>query len=442
MNLTVDPVNDAPVANTDSGATNTNVAVTLSVLANDSDIDIGDVLSISGIVANPTNGMAVLSGTTQIVYTPNPGYTGSDSFTYEAQDQLGLVSNTVTVTVTTTTLNTAPVALTTSSTGSEDTPQVFSLSGTDADMDTLTFALATPATSGTASISSTGLVTYTPNANYNGSDSFTFTVNDGTVDSPAVTVNLTVDPVNDLPSAMTGASYTTTGNTLSNSGYTLMGTLTGSDIETSMLTFTASVLPTHGTLTLSNTGVFTYLPTLGYTGPDSFYFMVNDGTVNSTASIVNICVGTCIMTPPVIVVPVNTNIVGAGGGGGGSSASSVNGSSSSIVGLSLQNMLLPSLTFIKTATASTAVANFFTNVPLNKQSTPLLRKNIQVFFNTLIANDTLSREQKLDHLNALNTEIRIQFTNKSLGSSNRKSLYHALRLIQIKKIMINRSIDE
>ena len=338
--------------------------------------------------------------------------------------------------------NTAPVALTTSSTGSEDTPQVFSLSGTDADMDTLTFALATPATSGTASISSTGLVTYTPNANYNGSDSFTFTVNDGTVSSPAVTVNLNVTSVNDLPSAMIGASYTTTGNTISNSGYVLIGTLTGSDIETSMLTFTASVLPAHGTVTLSSTGVFTYLPTLGYTGPDSFYFMVNDGIVNSAASIVNICVGTCIMTPPVIVPVVNTNVVGAGGGGGGSSVGSSNSSSSPMIGLSLQNMLLPSLTFLKTTNVVTPMTNFFTNVPLNKQSTPLLRKTIQTFFNTLVTNESLSREEKLNHLNMLNTEIRIQFTNKSLGSSNRKSLYHALRLIQIKKIMINRSIDE
>ena len=90
------PVNDAPVASNDDKSTLAGNAVTIDVLTNDSDVDAGDVLSISS-VSSPGNGVATISGN-QIVYTPNQNYSGSDSFTYLVSDTAG-ATDTATVTV-------------------------------------------------------------------------------------------------------------------------------------------------------------------------------------------------------------------------------------------------------------------------------------------------------------------------------------------------------
>lgn len=92
--------------------------------------------------------------------------------------------------------NTAPVANAQNLTADEDTPIAITLSGSDADGNSLTYNTNIP---GHGSLSGSGAnITYTPDANYYGNDSFTFSVNDGTVDSVAATVNITINPLNDL----------------------------------------------------------------------------------------------------------------------------------------------------------------------------------------------------------------------------------------------------
>lgn len=112
--------------------------------------------------------------------------------------------------------------------------------------------------------------TYTPAANFHGSDSFTFRVNDGTHDSNTSTVSITVNPVNDVPTA-DSQSVSTNANT------PVSITLSGSDLETAAanLVFEVSASPTHGTL--SGTGAsLTYTPNANFSGPDSFKFTVRD----------------------------------------------------------------------------------------------------------------------------------------------------------------------
>ena len=125
-------------------------------------------------------------------------------------------------------------------------------------------------------------MTYTPAANYNGSDSFTFKANDGIVDSSPATVSITVTAVNDTPVA-TAQSVSTAQNTAK------AITLAGTDIENSALTYTIVTQPAHGTLSGTAPNV-TYTPTTGYSGADSFTFRVNDGTVNSANATVSITV--------------------------------------------------------------------------------------------------------------------------------------------------------
>jgi endonuclease G len=119
--------------------------------------------------------------------------------------------------------------------------------------------------------------TYTPAANFHGADSFTFRVNDGSHDSNTSTVNITINPVNDVPVADSQSVST-------NSNTPVAITLTGSDFETTSanLTFEVTVNPAHGSLTGSGAGL-NYAPDPNYAGPDSFKFTVRDTGDDSAA---------------------------------------------------------------------------------------------------------------------------------------------------------------
>src|SRR5207244_9633334 len=114
-----------------------------------------------------------------------------------------------------------------------------------------------------------GAVTYTPVTNYNGPDSFSFTVSDGSLPATA-TVSITVTAVNDAPVA-NNQNVTTPEDTATNL------VLIGSDVE-GPVTFAILSGPTNGALSLlnTNTGAVTYTPNTNYNGPDSFAFTVSD----------------------------------------------------------------------------------------------------------------------------------------------------------------------
>src|SRR4029078_8996324 len=127
------------------------------------------------------------------VYTPTANYSGPDSFTYKANDGTA-DSNTVTVSITVTAVNEAPVAVADSYSVNEDATLTVAAAGvltndTDAEGNALTAVLVTDVAHGTLSLKPNGSFTYTPTANYSGSDSFTYKANDGTADSNTVTVS-------------------------------------------------------------------------------------------------------------------------------------------------------------------------------------------------------------------------------------------------------------
>jgi hypothetical protein len=208
---------------------------------------------------------------------------------------------------TVTAANTAPTASAQTVSTNEDTAKVVTLTGSDADGNALTFAIGTAPShgslgsigavtcTGTAPKNCSANVTYTPALNYNGSDSFTFKVNDGTVDSAAASVSITVNAVNDAPAA-DAQSVSTNEDTAKTI------TLTGSDVDGNNLTFAIGTGPSHGSLgtigSVTCTGTapkscsadVTYTPALNYNGSDSFTFKVNDGTVDSAAASVSITV--------------------------------------------------------------------------------------------------------------------------------------------------------
>ncbi len=317
VTITVTAVNDAPVATDDSYNTNEDTVLTLDaatgVLANDNDVE-GDPLT-AVLVSDVSSGTLTLNTDGSFTYTPNADFNGQDTFTYTANDGTDN-SNTATVTITVGSANDAPVATDDSYVSDEDTIlTVDTASGVlandnDPDGDTLTVTLVTDVSSGTLTLNTDGSFTYTPNANFFGTDSFTYTANDGTDDSNEATVTITVTAVNDAPVA-TDDSYVTDEDTILTVD-TASGVLANdNDPDGDTLTITLVTDVSSGNLTLNTDGSFTYAPNGDFNGQDTFTYTVNDGTVDSSVATVTINVGQVNDNPTVqILQPQGTFVEG------------------------------------------------------------------------------------------------------------------------------------
>jgi VCBS repeat-containing protein len=189
--LMATPTNNPPVAQNDTFNVDEDTVLNVStsgVLGNDSDAE-GDALAAT-VVNPPSHGALTFNTNGAFSYTPNANYNGPDSFTYQANDGMGN-SNTATVNITVNPVNDPPVANAQSTSTNEDTAQPITLAGSDVDGDPLTYTIVTGPTHGTAS-SAGPIVTYTPNTNYFGQDSFIFKVNDGTMDSAPAAAFITI----------------------------------------------------------------------------------------------------------------------------------------------------------------------------------------------------------------------------------------------------------
>ena len=198
--MTVTPVNDAPTAAHDTYSTEQDEVLHVpdpGVLANDTDVD-DDLLTVV-LITPPGSGTVLLDPTLGFVYTPASGYVGPDSFVYQLSDENDGTA-TATVSITVTPVNHAPTADGQAVSTPEDMPLGITLTGSDVDGDVLGFTVLSGPSQGTLSGTVPSL-TYTPEADYAGPDSFTFVASDGSLASEPATVSITVTPVNDAPVA-------------------------------------------------------------------------------------------------------------------------------------------------------------------------------------------------------------------------------------------------
>jgi VCBS repeat-containing protein len=295
VSITVSAVNDAPVAVGETLTTNEDVPLTIvgaGVLTNDTDVENNPLTAI--LVSGPSHGTLTLNASGSFTYTPAANFNGTDSFTYKANDGTA-DSNVATVTLTVKAVNDAPVAVGETLTTNEDVPLTVVGNGvltndTDVDSDTLTAILVTGPSHGTLTLNASGSFTYTPAANFNGTDSFTYKANDGTADSNVATVTLTVKTVNDAPLAKNDHFETDKHTTLTVTGAGVLRN--DSDVDSTALTAILVTGTSHGKLKLNADGTFTYTPDKNFNkGTDTFTYRVSDGTLTSNLATVTITVG-------------------------------------------------------------------------------------------------------------------------------------------------------
>lgn len=272
VSITVDSFNNAPTAN--EATFNTDEDTRLDITVSGSDPE-GWPLTYT-ITSNPSKG--TLTGTApNLTYAPNADFNGSDAFYFRVSDGL-LNSPSAKITINIAAVNDSPTATSQTVSTEEDQAKTILLSGSDVDGDTLYFVIAANVSHGTVSLSG-NQATYTPEGNFNGSDSFTFTVSDGTTSSDAATISVTVNPVNDPPVATSPQEVVT------DQGTAVAFSFLVSDVDNDPLTITTTRNPAHGTLTLSGLEA-TYTPTdPNFYGQDLFTYQATDGSAISQATV-------------------------------------------------------------------------------------------------------------------------------------------------------------
>ncbi len=276
VTVTVSSVNHPPEAWDDLVTTDEDTAITIAVLANDTDID-GDLLTV-GNLSPVTNGTLVLNPDGTVTYTPNPDFRGFENFTYTVSDPAG-AQDTATVFVTIDPLNDLPTAVNDSATTNEDTALNFNVAGndTDPDGDNLVVVAVTQGAKGSVVINQSPsllgkYVIYTPNANANGGDSFTYTVSDGHGGTAIGTVAMTITPVNDVPDAVADSVTTPEDTPL-----TFNPRVNDTDADGDALTVTSVNGGTRGTPVLNADGTITYTPMPNISGTDFIQYYISDG---------------------------------------------------------------------------------------------------------------------------------------------------------------------
>ncbi len=278
--ITVNPVNDSPIAVDDFATTDEGTPVSGTVIPNDSDIDGDNLIVSTTLLSEPTNGTVVINPDGTYTYTPDADFTGTDIFIYEVCDDgtPQLCSHAI-VTIT---VNPAGDLYANNDVAEVD--EDGTLNGTtvlvnDGDSDGSTLTVNTTPISdvsnGTLILNTDGTYTYTPNPDFNGTDSFTYEVcnDEDPVECETAIVIITVNPVNDAPIAGDDTATTEDGTPVS-------GDVTPNDYDPDgdnlTVNTTPTTDPTNGTVVINSDGTYTYTPTGGFTGEDTFTYEICD----------------------------------------------------------------------------------------------------------------------------------------------------------------------
>src|SRR5215204_4349381 len=289
--INVTAVNDAPIADADTMATDEDTRLVFpssDLVGNDdegADNESSQILTLTEVYEG-THGMVSLGNDGNITFMPEANFSGDATFRYLGCDngspsQCSVQRATVNVTA----VNDAPVADDQSVTTDEDTAKEVTLTASDVEGEVLGYTIVSAPQHGT--LSGTGAnLTYTPEADYNGPDSFTFKANDGIAYSDPATVSIAVDAVNDAPVANADTKSTNQDTPLVFAARQLIGNDDEGPANESgqTLTLTAVDQALNGQVSLSTTGDITFTPDAGFNGQASFEYTVCDNGSPSQCS--------------------------------------------------------------------------------------------------------------------------------------------------------------
>jgi len=296
VTVMVSAINDAPIAHDDTRTAHMDAGLVVSapgVLANDVDVD-DDLLSAVR-VTDPDHGTLSLGADGSYLYTPDPGYSGPDQFTYQADD--GMTSSGVaTVHLLVDPANDAPVGATDAYVVGEDETLTVTAPGvlandTDAESDPITAELSSGPFFGTVSLAADGSFTYRAPEGMSGTDAFWYVADDGAAESTPTAVTIEIQPVNDPPVARDDSYNTVEDAIIEIAAPGLLAN--DSDVESATLVIwdrAGALDPQHGTLSLTQDGWFRYRPDASWSGTDTFTYRCYDGALYSNYATVTVAV--------------------------------------------------------------------------------------------------------------------------------------------------------
>jgi VCBS repeat-containing protein len=283
FDLTITAINDPPVVDPVQLTINEDGSATGTLSVTDADGDTEFTYSVS---SPPSDGTAEFADETSgfFTYTPIADFNGADQFTVTVTD-LGGGGGSATVTITITAQNDTPVAADGSVSTPEDTPVAATLVALDVDGDELSFAIVGGPSNGSLSGTAPDL-TYSPNADFTGDDSFSFQVSDGVLTSDPATFTISVTAVPDPPIAVPDSVTVD-----QNSGATAIDVIANDfDVDGDPVSLASVGSAPHGSLAINGSGLVTYTPDINYVGSDSFEYIINDGTGLSATGLVSVTV--------------------------------------------------------------------------------------------------------------------------------------------------------
>jgi hypothetical protein len=286
-------VDGRPTGQDDVFATSQGVATTFNVLANDADPE-AQPLAVTA-VTRPEHGEVTIEPDFSVRYVARAGFTGADTFSYTVEDPRG---NPATANVTVNVApasNLAPVARDDEYILEEDSPgNTLDVLTNDSDPDSnpLTIWIDRSPEHGDVTVGTNQIVTYTPDPDFSGTDTFVYSISDGNAGTDSATVTLIVRQMNDLPAAAADA-FTVDEDTVT----VLDVRANDTDPDGDELTIEAVDDPPSGTATIDDRGELVYQPDENYSGPDSLTYTLSDGRGGTITAQVNITVSPVNDTP-------------------------------------------------------------------------------------------------------------------------------------------------